>query len=1159
MSDTFTFSKPPLKVYLSHDEKRSEWFTDTSPSGRVSRFKELVEVFITKGETELIADMIDYINIDIKKRKTKLELFIDRKRFNGKTFFQRILETKNEKLIEVCRNKGVDYDPQGDFISYLNNLNMNITNEPVIDKIIKDFDTSNKYGEFERFEILDYISRRDIIFNIIRNCQNKTILNRVLYDLDPKKEGFNLADINNINILILNKGYEYSTYLEWNISRLFDRVNGGRVSDIDRIGEFKREWEIQRTSEQKRAEAENRSKGLGIWDTIKSWFKDIKDGAISPELSPELKKVQEALKEGSRITIEGFHKLLDKLTAEDADILKGMWHKYYERKDGRPEFAKAMYYRELELRNPGRSWRERSETKSTTTPTQTSSVEPSNNTLSTATSAQNPEDTGPKVLEGEIMKPEHINVSSKMGEKYEPTTINGEYRIIDDGIAKKVVDKDIKKAPYRNQELISGGKNPDKYKITTRGTTQDINRSLPEHNNKRFITSQQEVLIPEIVDQGGVRVPGGHTIPDNTQTIYGEVLQQPGSPQTEGLDVGEITTIEQAKAKGYNVHPLQGGDWAYTDSKGYHHLMRDGIELTKGIEAKGLYFFNRNGDWAYIDSKGYQHLMRDGIELTKGIKTKSVYSPGDGAWAYTDEEGDRYLVRNNVHTLDFKGSDQEVEQLKDKNKSRWGRILEKAKGLKDKAIDKAKGLGLNVGKIIKSIPSFTKAIPKVVGGVAKAVGEDLKDKWKKLKGLNIKDEFGKLKEKAINIKAAWDSGELQKNIKKSWDKEKKRARRLGLKKYMVKMLDRYNKRDISTKYAMSGAGVLLTGGTLGLSKFASVPLLGIAKYREGYKKAYKEKILELAKKDGVIGGVEEFEYYSDGKLLSKQEVDSLSKEDRGKLRIKPIFRSDLSGEQIANAQDRSKDRIKEAKEYANKKAWTKGIIWGSIAGAAGLVGDYLRGDGPGKYLGDKLGEGLDEAYKGINQGLDEASRGIHQAFDGISDDADQAVDKIFPGDSGVSTPLNPTDTTTPGSSIPESSTAGTSQTPTPADATTPVNPNPNPISQTPNPTSTPGTISTPDTAGINSFGDNYTIKAGDKLENVFEDRMSEVFGPAGRDNPERLKEIYNMFKNPEISDMLRDAGVRYDNTGIPNIIKPGQEIPFAQILSKAKELGLLQE
>ena len=1041
---------PPLVLTqkeqpLSSDVMKLQIFLDAKPEKRAEHFQETVEYFIGSYTEDVqaqnIGAMIDRVNMNIRNGEIKPELFIDKKRFNGKTFFQRILETKNEKLIEVCRERGVDYDPQEDFKVFIKGIDKNpeyttLDNYNIIDKIIRGFNDSDKYRKFEGFNISDYLSKDEIISYITVCSPNEpAIVNRIKRDAEFYAGGVSSSiEVNNIA--------DYT----------------------------------QKASEQKRVEAENRSKGLGLWDTIKSWFKDIKDRVISPELSPELKKVQEALKEGSRITIEEFHKLLDKLTAEDANILKGMWHKYYERKDRRPEFAKAMYYRLLEFSEPKIDWRERSETKSTTTPTQTSSVEPSNNTLSTATSAQNPEDTEPKVLEGEIMKPEHINVSNKRGKEYEPTTINGEYRIIDDGIAKKVGDKDIKKAPYRNQELISGGKNPDKYKITTKGATQDIIRSLPEHNNKRFITSQQEVLIPEIVKVGGVEVPGGHIIPDNIETIEGGV-QRLGSPQTGGENVGgqdKDTTGQQQAAAAPNP-----------------------------------------------------------------VNT-------------TTQEGQQGVP------------DKGVEQAKDKKW--WEKLGKKSKEVLGKATDRAKGLGLNVGKIIKSIPSFTKAIPKVVGGVAKAVGEDLKDKWKKLKGLNIKDEFGKLKEKAINIKAAWDSGELQKNIKKSWDKEKKRARRLGLKKYMVKMLDRYNKRDISTKYAMSGAGVLLTGGTLGLSKFASVPLLGIAKYREGYKKAYKEKMLELVKKDGVIENPLEPEYIFSitpgfkitreellsfpSKLrdiypdrwnnieLTREEYSSLPVDFRKYVTINEKYRRDLDGLKIKELEEKRKDRIKEAKEYANKKARTKGIIWGSIAGAAGLAGDYFRGDGPVKYLGDKVFPDRDNYFdNNPNNFINDTQIPDTSANSGI-----------------------PNTTPPEGTNITGNPDTGY-QTPTPADATTPVNPNPNPnpISQTPNPTSTPGTISTPDTASINSFGDNYTIKAGDRLENVFEDRMSEVFGPAGRDNPERLKEIYNMFKNPEISDMLRDAGVRYDNTGIPNIIKPGQEIPFAQILSKAKELGLLQE
>ena len=87
-------------------------------------------------------------------------------------------------------------------------------------------------------------------------------------------------------------------------------------------------------------------------------------------------------------------------------------------------------------------------------------------------------------------------------------------------------------------------------------------------------------------------------------------------------------------------------DWKYKDEQGFEHLIRNGIELTKGIKAKYIYSF-RNYDWCYVDEQGFHHLYRDGVELTKGVKVVSFFPYDDGDWYYTDNMGNNHRLNSN--------------------------------------------------------------------------------------------------------------------------------------------------------------------------------------------------------------------------------------------------------------------------------------------------------------------------------------------------------------------------------------------------------------------------------------------------------------------------------------------------------------------------------
>jgi hypothetical protein len=143
------------------------------------------------------------------------------------------------------------------------------------------------------------------------------------------------------------------------------------------------------------------------------------------------------------------------------------------------------------------------------------------------------------------------------------------------------------------------------------------------------------------------------------------------------------------------VYSYKNGDWEWEDEEGNEHLVRDGVELTKGKNAKGVISYDsgdwkwkdeegywhlvrgvvvekgilkieryevgdndvngnkvkhvdsyENGDWEWRDEEGNEHLVRDGVELTVGKKAKDVHSYANGAWEWEDEEGNKHVVKS---------------------------------------------------------------------------------------------------------------------------------------------------------------------------------------------------------------------------------------------------------------------------------------------------------------------------------------------------------------------------------------------------------------------------------------------------------------------------------------------------------------------------------
>jgi len=106
-------------------------------------------------------------------------------------------------------------------------------------------------------------------------------------------------------------------------------------------------------------------------------------------------------------------------------------------------------------------------------------------------------------------------------------------------------------------------------------------------------------------------------------------------------------TLEEAKEQGFETHVYAYGDWQYRDANGNCHLFRDGVELTKGVEAKYCWSYD-SGDWRYRDADGNWHLFRDGVELTKGVVAKYCWSYEHGDWDYRDTDGNEHLFRDGV-------------------------------------------------------------------------------------------------------------------------------------------------------------------------------------------------------------------------------------------------------------------------------------------------------------------------------------------------------------------------------------------------------------------------------------------------------------------------------------------------------------------------------
>jgi len=55
-----------------------------------------------------------------------------------------------------------------------------------------------------------------------------------------------------------------------------------------------------------------------------------------------------------------------------------------------------------------------------------------------------------------------------------------------------------------------------------------------------------------------------------------------------------------------------------------------------------------NGDWAWKDRNENWHLIRDGIELTEGLEAKYVYSYPDGAWEWEDSFGNTHREKGEI-------------------------------------------------------------------------------------------------------------------------------------------------------------------------------------------------------------------------------------------------------------------------------------------------------------------------------------------------------------------------------------------------------------------------------------------------------------------------------------------------------------------------------
>ena len=108
-----------------------------------------------------------------------------------------------------------------------------------------------------------------------------------------------------------------------------------------------------------------------------------------------------------------------------------------------------------------------------------------------------------------------------------------------------------------------------------------------------------------------------------------------------------VNWLNQNGIEYQDVLIFDNGDWKYEDQQGFYHLIRNGVELTKGLKVKQVYSYD-NGTWIFRDEQGFRHIYSDGIELTKGVNSREVFYINDGTWRYKDIEGNwHYFDKDN--------------------------------------------------------------------------------------------------------------------------------------------------------------------------------------------------------------------------------------------------------------------------------------------------------------------------------------------------------------------------------------------------------------------------------------------------------------------------------------------------------------------------------
>ena len=78
--------------------------------------------------------------------------------------------------------------------------------------------------------------------------------------------------------------------------------------------------------------------------------------------------------------------------------------------------------------------------------------------------------------------------------------------------------------------------------------------------------------------------------------------------------MSKITTIEQATELWLETFCYNNGDLEYKDKQGFWHLIRNGVELTKGLKAIDIYSYS-NGDWQYWDKKGFYKFDKNNNKI----------------------------------------------------------------------------------------------------------------------------------------------------------------------------------------------------------------------------------------------------------------------------------------------------------------------------------------------------------------------------------------------------------------------------------------------------------------------------------------------------------------------------------------------------------------